>query len=457
MAETSDAVIRALVPTFPIRVTGQLDPSPARDAQLVSAGKAQNDLRGTPPLPRPFVGLWLGYTVAQHANYFTLAALPLAAATLQASASQMGLLVAAGLLPFLLIAPIVGVLADRSTRLTIPAIAEFGRATVLIGIPLVAAADGLSMTTLYVIAVGIGVLAVFSEISVPSVVPLLVSRDGLVRANARLELGRSAGQLVGPILAGLLLQTIMPAHTLIAAGALFALSGLVYGSLRSVRLAREAAGRAHWLVELRDGLDFVAHTPALRVLILATAAANLFIYMATSIYVLLLARDFGLSPAVTGLILSAAAPGAVIGSLISARIASRLGLGPTLVISLAVHALTVLMIPVAALLGPLAAVMLLVARVLWGASLPLYNASQITVRQLVTPATLLGRVSATFRWAVWSTAPLGALLGGLIGDVLGLTHVMWIASGGSLAVALWLFRSGIRDIRGATNEAIAHM
>ncbi len=197
--------------------------------------------------------------------------------------------------------------------------------------------------------------------------------------------------------------------------------------------------------EIGEGLRFVVGNRLLRSIAACTSLSNLTTNIGTPVFLVLLARELHLSAGVIGLFTSFAAGGGLIGSLFASRIARRLGQGPTIWISIAVSIPPAFVLPFVHrdwTLGLLAVSNL----VMWGAAV-VYNITQVSFRQGLTPERLLGRMNATIRFFVWGTIPLGAFLGGVLGSTIGLRPTLWVAAiAGTTAVLPVLF-SPLRHMR----------
>ncbi len=154
---------------------------------------------------REFLKLWAGTTVSELGSSITLLALPTAAVIgFHATALQLGLLAATTRIPFPFLSLLAGVVVDRLPRRPILILCDVGRCLVLVTILLAAMLNLLTLPQLFVTAFLSGVLTVFFDVAYLSYVPVLVGRDELIDANARLGLGASFAQVAGPGLAALL-------------------------------------------------------------------------------------------------------------------------------------------------------------------------------------------------------------------------------------------------------------
>lgn len=395
-----------------------------------------------------FIKLWAAETISVFGSTIGGLALPLLAAEqLNATPAQMGLLNATATLPWLLIGLFAGVWVDRLRRRPLLIAADVGRALALSLIPLLWWQARLRIEALYLIGLTVGVLTVFFDIAYQSYLPALVGREQIVEGNSKLEVSRSAAQIAGPGLGGALVQWIGAPLTILVDALSFALSGLLLAWIRSVEPAPPRAAHERIWRAIGTGLRLIAGHPYLRPLAGYVATFNLCASVANALSVLFLTRELRLEPAALGLILTIGAPGALVGALLAGRITQRYGLGRTLIAMALLGGIGMACAPLAAGPAPLISTLLIGGQFITGLSVVIYNINAISLRQIITPHHLLGRMNASMRFLIWGTMPIGALLGGLLGEAIGLRPALLIAAGGCLAAAGWLVFSPLRELR----------
>jgi MFS family permease len=170
-------------------------------------------------------------------------------------------------------------------------------------------------------------------------------------------------------------------------------------------------------------------------------------FMFYSQYALYGTRELGLAPATLGLVVSIASVGGILSALVTERVTVRLGLGPTLVTALLLATLGMALFPAARGPAALTVAVLLAAQTLIRTSDQLFYINYLSVLQAVTPDRLQGRVNASVRVFTAGTVPLGALLGGALGDTVGLRAVGVVAAAGVGVACLWLALSPVRELR----------
>jgi MFS family permease len=405
---------------------------------------------------RAFVRLWAAQSVSLAGSEITTIALPLTAAVmLGAGPAHMGLLAAAARAPFLLFGLLAGVWVDRLACRSVLVAADIGRGALLAWIPLAAVLGTLRIEHLYVIAFLTGVLTVFFDVAYQSFLPALVARERLAEGNARLEAGRSVAALVGPLLATGLLQ-LAAAPIAIAADALsFIFSGLCVRSISIGREPVEPATRGSMLAEVAEGVRVVLRHPLLRPIAACSATMNLFFQMLMAVYVLYLTQQLNLPPALIGVVLGAGSLAALVGALVAARAAHCLGIGHALMAATALSGVGGLLLALAQDRTALTLPMLIGCQMLLVLGAPIYNINQLSLRQAITPPALRGRVNATNRCLVWGTMPLGSLLGGYLGEAIGLQATIVIAAVGMLLALAWIAASPVRRLTTESVEALS--
>ncbi|MFI6338810.1 MFS transporter [Streptomyces sp. NPDC050535] len=381
-----------------------------------------------------FRRLWVGQTASQLGEHAGLVVLPLfAVLTLDASAGQLGFLRAGGQMPILLLSLFVGAWVDRWRTRTVMVLADVGR-TLALGAAAVAGLFGwLGLPALFVVALTVGALSVFFDVAYQASLVRLVRRDQLVRGNSALEGSRSAAQIGGPALGGALVS-LLSAPVAVASSALFfALSFLSIRRIRRVESVPERSGRPPrvWR-RILEGLRFVVGDTSLRAVCLASAAFQFSFAAVMTAYLLFLPRELHLSGTAVGLALAATGPGALLGSVLAARLPNRFGYGPVLVTAAVVGDGVFLCVP--ALHGPSAVTVLalLVANFVFGAGGQLVNVAVMAVRQTVTPDGMQGRAAATITFVGMGLSPLGSLLGGFLAEEWGARTSLWVTAAGML-------------------------
>jgi predicted MFS family arabinose efflux permease len=273
----------------------------------------------------------------------------------------------------------------------------------------------------------------------------IVPRARLVEAHARNGLANSAAEVAGPGAAGALIKLAGAPLALLGNAMLLGASALILAGIR-VREAPRLAHAAFWPA-LRAGIVFVARHRMLLTMACAVGVWHLCYYAAQVVQILFATRVLGLSEGGVGLAYTMVGVGTVVTSLLGHRISRRLGPGPTMVAGFALCGAGWLL-AAAAPVGPLGVALFALMLALFGAGAILIFINFLALRQAVTPTPLLGRMTSTMRWLILVPAGPGALLGGWLGEHLGLRAALAFAGVGGLLLSWLAWRQAvIRDTR----------
>jgi len=397
-----------------------------------------------------FLTLWGGRTVSTLGSQVTQVALPLTAVlVLQATPLQMGVLRAVAATPDVALGFVAGAWVDRVRRRPLLVGTELCQALVVGSVPIAALLGALHLQQLYVVAPVSAALALTFDVAAQAYVPALVGDDDLAEGNSRLAISGSLSRLIGPALGGGLVQ-LLTAPLAIAADSLsFLLSAVALGSIRAEEPAAESPSARPGALELwtsvARGLRFVVENRTVLALAGSAGLFNLFDGVVFAVYILFATRQLAIPPAVLGTIIAAGGAGGLLGAVAAGRAARHLGTGRALLGAMLVATAGELLIAFAG--GPvgLAAALLLVAEVLVGLGAAVFGVNYLTLRQLVTPAPMQGRVHATSRAIVSGLGPLGALAGGVLGQAAGLRAPLIVGALGTLSAAALLLASPVRS------------
>jgi MFS family permease len=376
-------------------------------------------------------------------------ALPLIAAlTLDATPWQMGLLSAAGAAPILFVGLFAGVWVDRLRRRPLLIAMDIGRAALLLTIPVTSAFGLLRIEILYVVALLVGALTVLFDVAHLSFIPSLIERERLVEGNSKLQTTSSVAQVAGPGLGGVLVGLLGAAFAVLIDALSFLASAVLIVGIRVTEPSRAASDeRGGVVAEIGEGLQIVVTHRILRVLAGCSATMNLFGRMFLAVYVLYMTRDLGLGSVGVGLVFAAGGLGALAGALVATPATRRLGPGPTMIWAQLCFGLTGMAVPLAVLMPRVALPMVVASEFGQWMAVTAYYVNAVSVRQALAPDRLQGRVNATMRFMAGGTQPIGALLGGALGGVIGLPLTLVVAAGGMLFALLWLLLSPVRTLR----------
>ena len=395
--------------------------------------------------------LWTSSGLSNLADGILKIGLPLVALTYTRSPALIAGLPFAFTLPWLLFALPAGALSDRLDRRRAMVGANLIRGALLGTLAVIAAVGGGSIWALYAVAICVGTAETVYDTSAQSIVPLLVGREGLPKANGRLfGMEIAANQFVGPPLAGVLatagaaLSFITPAALwLIAVAALC----LVRGSFR----VQHDGPRSTMRAEIAEGLRFLRGQPLLRRFAVMVGTFNFATNAVFAVFVLYAvgpSSPMGLSKTGFGILLTTDAAGSLLGSFIAERVERRLGRARTLVIAFAAGAALVGVAAVSANAYLIGAVFFI-----GGIGVVVSNVVMVSLRQTITPDRLLGRVNSCYRLVAWGTMPVGAAVGGLLAQFIGLRAVFAVMGAIALGTVVATFSVTDAQMDAAEREA----
>ena len=384
---------------------------------------------------RPFRRLWTSTLLSSLGGQISMLALPLTAAVLlHATPTQMGFLTFAALLPFLLFSLPAGVWLDRVRKLPVYVGGEILLGLALATVPIAWWMGWLTMSWLYVLEFIVGMVHAVSGTAAQVVLTQAVPRERLVEAHAKNALAQSGAEVAGPGFAGFLIKLVGAPLACLVDALLLITSALI---LRGIPLQEQVAPRsnASFWVDLKTGVRFIVTNRLLLTMAVLLGLWQMCHHAALVVQILVATRTLGLTEQQVGLCFVGTGVGSVLASLWGHRLSQHIGPGPSLVVGMALCGAGWLLLACATA-GPwgVAAFALMLFMFAVGATLIFINF--LALRQAVTPTALLGRMTSAMRWLTLMAAGPGALLGGWLGEHLGLQASLVFAGGTCLVVAL---------------------
>ena len=386
----------------------------------------------------PYWQLWSASSLSNLADGLVKVALPLVAITLTDSPGLVSGVTLAVTLPWLLFALPAGALADRVDRriamVTANVVRAIGVAVLAVAVALGLESSPAAIWALYAVALLLGTAETIYDTCAQSILPQVVARDQLPRANGRLLAAElTANEFVGPPLGGLLVAAGVAAAFATPSALWAAAVGtllLLRGSFAVPRTEERTTVRA----DVVEGLRYLWRHRLLRTLAAMTGLFNFATNATFAVFVLYAVgphSTMGLTEVTFGLLFASIAAGNLIGALLADPIIRRLGrsrspflgiLGGVGTVGIAAVTTIPLVIATAFLIG--------------GLTNALWNVVAVSLRQRITPDRILGRINSSYRLVAWGTRPLGAAAGGLLGELLGLRAVFGIAAALILATLI---------------------
>jgi MFS family permease len=387
--------------------------------------------------------LWTSILISSFGGQVTLLALPLSAAVLlHAAPTQMGLLTAMEIVPFVLFSLPTGVWLDRVRKLPVYVVGELSIAVTVASVPLAWWFGWLSMAWLYFVGFVIGAVNTTAGSAAQIVLTQIVPRERLVEAHAKNALASSTAEVTGPGAAGALIKLTGAPVALLADAVLLLISASILRGV-PVKETPSKTNSPFWPA-MREGLNFVRGHQLLITMATCVGIWQMCNQAAMVVQILFATRQLGLTERGVGLSYVALGMGTVAASAVGYRVVRRVGNGPTLVLGFAVSGVGWLVLAVAPLnaFGVAAYVYMLLS---FGVGAVFIFINFLSLRQSVTPAPMLGRMTSTMRWLILIPAGPGALIGGWLGEHVGLRVALGFA--GSTAVLLSLVARRLPVIR----------
>jgi Na+/melibiose symporter-like transporter len=270
---------------------------------------------------------------------------------------------------------------------------------------------------------------VFFDVGYQAILPDLVERDRLAEGNSRLEVSNSAAQLLGPGIGGWLVGLLSaPIAIVLDALSFIGSAALLVGIRGRATAHRSGADRPRTSIrrEILDGVAFYRANRLLRALTAVNITYFVGVWFAGGTFIAYLARDLRMSPEAIGLGYSIGATGVLAGAAAGAAVGRRIGIGPTLAVSIGLGAISW---SIMAFAEPATAlVFLALSGIGHGVTSMAMGINYVSLRQAITPAELQGRVNATGRWLNWTMIPLAAIGGGVVATAIGIRPTILIGS-----------------------------
>ncbi len=414
----------------------------------------------TDALPKPAAALlrervfrhyWSAHVVSMVGDQISLIAIPLLAVlTIGAGAAEMGYLTAAALLPNLFLSLLAGAWVDRQGHKRKVMIgADLGRAALLAVVPVLAVAGVLDLWHLCVLSFAVGTLTVFYEVADGSLFASVVRRPDYIAANSLTNGARAMSFVAGPGVGGVLVQVLTAPFALVADVLSYLGSALL---LTRIAPPENAGSRSEGGgLQIGSGLAFIVRSAVLRQLLLGLTVINLFNYVFHALLILYVTTVLGISPGMLGALIGIASIGGLVGAAVTGRLTRRFGIGPVVVLGYVAFPLPLILIPLADGPQPVVIGMLLAAEFLSSLGVMILDIGVGSLQTAATPVSRLSLVKGAQRTVNYGVRPVGALLGGVLGELIGVHLALWIGAVGAVAGVLFVVFSPVPRMRELPN------
>jgi MFS family permease len=394
-----------------------------------------------------FLRLWSGQTISVFGSIIGGTAMTFTAIIfLQATPFQIGLLNAMQIVPAFVTGLFAGAWVDRLPRRPLMIGADVGRALLLATIPLAAFLGILHITQVYLVALAVSILSIIFDVAYQSYLPALVGKEELVEGNSKLSASAAVAEFGGFSIGGWLAQLFTaPMAIFIDAGS-FLVSAFSVWSIRARELVFIPEEQPNLRREILEGLKTVWSHALLR----PSALVILIVGLADGIYgavvVLFMSQGLGFEPGVLGMIWAVGGISAFLGAVLSPRVTLRFGAGRVMLVGLLTQIVTMGIIILAQ--GPTwVSVLIMIFQQFGDGFYVAYEINNLSFRQNVVEPNMLGRVNATMRFLTLGTALAGALLGGALGELIGLRWTLAVGTAGMVLASLTLGVSPLSKLR----------
>jgi len=401
------------------------------------------------PMPGSFHGnrnlnrLWFAQSISLVGLQVGSLAVPLLAVdVLHASASQVALIVTVSTVPWLVLGPVVGALADRRDRRRLLIASHVGRGVLWLTIPAAYLAGVLTITQLLVISVLVGVLGIVFEVSYHAFLPNIVSRAELASANGKMSGTDAVARSAGPAVAGYLIEVISAPFTVVVQAVT---SLLAAASTATIRVdappqppeeARWSSNRSKgwraWWDDIRTGFSCLWRIKPLRWLTIAEASYLFFFTLGFAVLVVFLRSTVGLDAASIGLMFSAGSIAGLLGAVLTPHLSTRFGLTRTLRGAAIARGTGLALLPVSLLVPDHTVIaVLIMGRAVNAGAWSVYEVLANSYQQGTLPDRHRGSATAAGLWLGRSTETVGAASAAVLADTINLTLLIAAAGIGA--------------------------
>ncbi len=394
-----------------------------------------------------FLRLWSGQTISVFGSMVGGTAMTFTAILfLHATPFQMGLLNAMQLVPAFVTGLFAGAWVDRLRRRPLLIGADIGRALVLATIPLAAVLGILHIVHVYIVALVVSILSIFFDLAYQSYLPGLVGKESLMEGNSKLSASASVAEFGGFSIGGWLVQIFTAPLAILIDAVSFIVSAATVWLIRAPEEPVFPSEQPNLRAEIIEGLRAVWHQPLLR----ASAIVTLIEGLANGIYgavvVLFMSRGLGFNSGVLGMIWAIGGLSAFAGAALAPRATRRLGAGTVMLVGLLASSVSEGII-ILANGATLLSVLLMIIQQFGDGFVVAYEINNLSFRQSITSERMLGRVNATIRFMTLGASLAGALLGGGLGELIGVRATLGVGASLTLIAAVTLTVSPLRKMK----------
>jgi MFS family permease len=375
--------------------------------------------------------LLISQSISMFGSQITYFTFPLiASVTLNASASEVGFLRAAEYLPALLFGLFIGVYVDSHNKKNIMLFGDLARTLFLLLIPILWFNNYLNIYILAGLGFLIGWFSLYFEIAYMSLLPKLLKREKLLKANSHFELSYSISSMSGPALAGFLVQVLTAPIAIIVDAFSFLISAVLVRKIEYEEKIdkNKSHGYKSVIFDLKEGIAFVFNEKLLKLFLITSGWTNLINTFLFPIFIVFVTQTLMFEAYLIGIILSFGGIGAIIGATVCKRLTECYGQGIILFSTICVTMISSLMVPFVSSNSLMSLIILSFLQFTQGLAVTVRNINQVSIRMILSPNELQGRINSSFRFVLYGVVPVGSILGGLSGDLIGIKISLFLGS-----------------------------
>lgn len=402
--------------------------------KLICGRMTQPSLLGHPD----FMRLWTAQSVSAVGSRFTRTALPIVAISgLAATKGEIGVLSALGFVASVAVGLVLGGWIDQQTKRPLLVAMDLVRAASVAAIPVAWAMDALNVGLLFAVAVMSGAASAIFHTADNAYLPMLIAPSQLVEGNSKLQTSESVAEIVGPGLAGVLIQMLGWPVAMVADALSYIWSAAWLSRIANpAPPAMDGAPEGHVMAGIRQGLRLVWVHPLVRPLWIAQGVQAFFGGFFMALYMVFALTELKLGEAAVGLIIGVGGAGALLGVALTGPARRQFGAGGAILLGLALGQAGMLLIPLSAVAGPLTIPALIAHQLVSDGAFTIYLILSGSLRQTVIPQDLLARAQSAFTVSDGLAMTTGALASGVLADAIGTTPVVWIGVIGGLTAII---------------------
>ncbi|QFG00395.1 MFS transporter [Psychrobacillus glaciei] len=394
---------------------------------------------------KDFTLLISGQTVSTFGSGISSFAIPWLILEITGSALQMGFVIAAGLIPYLLLSLPAGVWADRYNRKHLMMLSNLGKLLLLLLIPLSTLfLKGISIELIYFVRIGMSFCDAIFDSSYGASLPNIVNKNQLKQANSAMQTGIAASTIIGPAIAGILLIKLGASLLLLIDCATYLLSIISLMMIKKDFSPKKSQKKNLMSKDIAEGILYVWKQPTVRTLTILAFFSNISNAAISIVLLYRLKVELNISPELIGIVLSGISVGALSASLLSTALGKKFNMKKIMYFSLFVQ-----IIPPFLIILTKNPFVMASATVLMGSAGVLWNIYAESLRQSIIPNEMLGRAGASIKMVSSASIPMGSSAGGALGELFG-TLVVFVLSGSIRFFNLLLaVKMNIEDIENA--------